>query len=50
LLKTVRHPNIIKYYTSFIENDVLYIIMVHYYIIFNSIKEYARGGDLAQVL
>ena len=39
ILSKVRHPNIISYYTSFVENDYLYIIM-----------EYAEGGDLQMVI
>lgn len=39
ILKRVRHTNIIRYYTSFVEDDYLYIIM-----------EYAEGGDLAVVM
>lgn len=35
ILRKVRHPCIIKYYTSFVEEDYLYIVM-----------EYADGGDL----
>lgn len=35
ILKKVRHENIIKYYTSFSEDECLYIVM-----------EYAGGGDL----
>ena len=27
ILKKVRHPNIIKYYKSFISNEMLYIVM-----------------------
>jgi Serine/threonine protein kinase len=38
ILRRVRHPNIIRYYTSFVEDEHLYIIM-----------EYAEGGDLAVV-
>ena len=38
ILRKVRHPNIIKYHTSFVEEDHLYIIM-----------EYAEGGDLQLV-
>ena len=33
------HPNLIKYFTSFFENDCLYIIM-----------EYASKGDLYRIL
>lgn len=32
------HPNVIKYYTSFVENDSLHILM-----------EYASRGDLYKV-
>ncbi len=39
ILKKVNHPNLIKYYTSFLEEDNLYIIM-----------EYAEGGDLYSVI
>lgn len=39
ILRKVRHPNIIKYYTSFVEENHLYIIM-----------EYAEGGDLYAVI
>lgn len=39
ILRKVRHPNIIKYYTSFVEDEHLYIIM-----------EYAEGGDLQMVI
>jgi serine/threonine protein kinase len=35
ILRKLKHKNIIKYYTSFVENECLYIIM-----------EYADGGDL----
>lgn len=38
ILRKVRHPNIIKYYTSFVDDEHLYIIM-----------EYAEGGDLQVV-
>jgi NIMA (never in mitosis gene a)-related kinase len=38
ILKKVNHPNLIKYYTSFLEEDNLYIVM-----------EYAEGGDLYSV-
>lgn len=38
ILKKVNHPHIIKYYTSFVENSFLYIIM-----------EYAEGGDMSKV-
>ena len=38
ILKKVRHPNIIRYYNSFIEEDSLYIVM-----------EFAEGGDLHMV-
>ena len=38
ILKKMSHPNIIKYYSSFIEEETLYIIM-----------EYAAGGDLFDV-
>lgn len=39
ILRRVKHPNIIRYYTSFVEEEHLYIIM-----------EYAEGGDLAMVI
>ena len=39
ILRKVNHQNIIKYYTSFIDEDFLYIIM-----------EYAQGGDLQHVI
>lgn len=39
ILKKVNHPNIIKYYTSFLEKGCLYIIM-----------EYAENGDLYSLL
>ncbi|KAL4446866.1 hypothetical protein ABPG74_014838 [Tetrahymena malaccensis] len=39
ILRKVRHENIIRYYTSFVEHDCLYIVM-----------EYADGGDLQQLL
>lgn len=35
ILKKIRHNNIIKYYSSFIDGNCLYIVM-----------EYADGGDL----
>lgn len=38
ILKKLSHPNIIKYYTSFLENDSLHIVM-----------EFAEGGDLYSV-
>ncbi|CAK89913.1 unnamed protein product (macronuclear) [Paramecium tetraurelia] len=38
LLRTLKHPNIISYYVSFIEQDNLCIVM-----------EYAEGGDLQKV-
>ena len=38
ILRKVRNSNIIKYYTSFVEDEHLYIIM-----------EYAEGGDLQVV-
>jgi serine/threonine protein kinase len=38
ILKRVQHSNIIRYYSSFTEEDCLYIIM-----------EYAEGGDLQMV-
>lgn len=39
ILKKLKHPNIIKYYNSFIEDDNLYIVM-----------EYASRGDFYKVL
>ncbi|CAD8169382.1 unnamed protein product [Paramecium octaurelia] len=39
LLRTLKHPNIISYYVSFIEQDNLCIVM-----------EYAEGGDLQKLL
>ena len=39
LLKKLEHPNIIRYYASFIESDSLHILM-----------EYAGGGDLYAVI
>jgi NIMA (never in mitosis gene a)-related kinase len=39
ILRRVKHPNIIRYYTSFVEEEYLYIIM-----------EYAEGGDLAVLI
>ena len=38
ILRKVRHNNVIKYYTSFVEDNFLYIIM-----------EYAEGGDMHAV-
>ena len=38
ILRKLSHPYIIRYYTSFIEEDCLYILM-----------EYAAGGDLYKV-
>jgi serine/threonine protein kinase len=38
ILRTLSHPNIIKYYSSFFEHESLYILM-----------EYAAGGDLYAV-
>ena len=38
ILKKIKQKSIIKYYTSFVENDGLHIVM-----------EYADGGDLQQV-
>lgn len=39
LLKKVQNPHVIKYYTSFVENESLFIIM-----------EYADGGDLSKIV
>jgi NIMA (never in mitosis gene a)-related kinase len=39
ILKKLNHPNIIRYYISFLEEDNLYIVM-----------EYAEGGDLYSVI
>ena len=38
MLKKISHPNIIQYINSFIENNILNIVM-----------EYASGGDLQKV-
>lgn len=38
ILKNLNHPHIIKCYTSFLEDEFLYIVM-----------EYAEGGDLYSV-
>eukprot|EP00741_Cyanophora_paradoxa_P022086 tig00021434_g21321.t1 len=38
-MRVLRHPNIIHYYNSFVEDQALYIVM-----------EYAEGGDLQQSL
>lgn len=38
ILRKVKHANIIRYFTSFVDEENLYIIM-----------EYAEGGDLAVV-
>lgn len=39
ILRTMRHPHIIKYHTSFMEAGSLHIVM-----------EYAESGDLYQLL
>ena len=39
IMGTLDHPNIIKYYTSFLEGGYLYILM-----------EYAQKGDLYNIL
>lgn len=39
LLKKLSHPNMIKYFNSFLEKEILFIVM-----------EYAEGGDLQKVL
>ena len=39
LLKQLSHPNIIRYYSSFIESEALYILM-----------EYAAKGDLHKII
>lgn len=39
ILKKLKHPNIIKFYNSFEEENSLYIVM-----------EYAEGGDLQKVI
>lgn len=39
ILKTINHPNVIKYYFSYIEDNILSIFM-----------EYAEAGDLYQLL
>ena len=38
-MRKVKHPNIIQYYSSFYDQEALYIVM-----------EYAEGGDLHEVL
>lgn len=39
ILKTINHPHVIKYFTSFMEDGCLHILM-----------EYADGGDLYELL
>ena len=39
IMSTVDHPNIVRFYTSFLENDSLYILMEH-----------AQKGDLYKML
>ncbi len=39
ILRKLSHPNIIRYYTSFLEDGCIYILM-----------EYAAGGDLYSVI
>lgn len=39
IMSQLDHPNVIKYYTSFVEEDHLHIVM-----------EYASKGDLYQVI
>jgi len=39
ILRTLRHPHIIKFFTAFIENENLYILM-----------EYAEKGDLTRLI
>ena len=39
ILKKVKHPNIIRYHRSFINQEFLYIVM-----------EYAEGGDMQKVI
>lgn len=39
LMQRLHHPHIIEYYTSFIEDNMLYIVM-----------EYASNGDLSQLI
>ena len=39
ILKKIDHPNIVKYYGSFMENQCLYIVM-----------EYIDGGDLHKLI
>jgi len=38
ILKTLKHPHVIQYYTSFMEDEALHILM-----------EYAHKGDLYKV-
>ena len=39
IMRKLKHPHIIKYYTSFLEDEFLYILM-----------EYADGGDLHRLM
>lgn len=39
ILKKLRHPHIVQFFTSFLENECLYIVM-----------EYAAGGDLQNLI
>ena len=39
LLERLEHPNVVKYYESFVEGNVLHIVM-----------QYCSGGDLAHVI
>ena len=39
IMSELDHPNVVRFYTSFLENDCLYILM-----------EYAQKGDLYKML
>lgn len=39
LLERLEHPNVVKYFESFVEGNVLHIVM-----------QYCSGGDLAHVI
>jgi len=39
ILRKLRHPHIIKFFTAFLENENLYILM-----------EYAEKGDLTRLI
>lgn len=39
ILRNLKHPHVIKYYTSFMEEDCLHILM-----------EYAENGDMYKML